>query len=763
MTTDPFLKNSKSNTQTTTNTTKNIKKIKKGKKIGLWTFILWCWIFILLFLFVWIGGLFYLAKNPQILLSWNNTNLEWPKQTLKIFWAIIFWILILLSFFLTVLNIIKLLTSKSSRWKYLIWTLIGTILLLFGILTWGFYYYLVKKIPSDYRIKNVSLITAQIETKDWSVPIENLRWFSFAPIYVDFYINSTKLDPAAIEIKFNCGNWQWPILRRRGIQKLKNLQLLWTCFFPRKWTYNITYTTTYMKNWKKLSKQFWPFPFKIISQINLNINWQNNNNFKLNDQFRNSINGQDIAIIGGNAPVKIITNASDVFNNYPTLLADWRIWWDFDWDGKIDTENKEKAYFIYKEKWTYTLYVNFPQIWQNFKVATLIINESDLPDCQLNIEPITNKKININLTLSDPTIQIRKIKWTIINPLDGSRVWIIKVISSNKLIGIVKNPWTYLLKLNLTLNNGKTLQCEKTFKTQKTFSKLPAIIYLSKWEEENYKLFKKIFIEKWKENTVVLPYKINFIKLLINLPTNENIANLILFDENQNPVNQPEKWKFTFTVKNDTTYILKIIYTNWSSDKFKIHFSPKPPKISGKLKIFPNSWFSPLKVILDASEIKLEDTDDEVIYYTWDFGDWQKFENVSQWKVPHEYKFDYENNNWIFYPRVKITTKKWLTLILTGKVIVKQPPRKVKITSDPASQIVRVWEKITFYLQTDWQIKSIHWNFGNWNTYSCQWRQCATISTSYDEPGTYTVKAIVDFYDYPSEIANLKVKVVNNE
>jgi hypothetical protein len=95
----------------------------------------------------------------------------------------------------------------------------------------------------------------------------------------------------------------------------------------------------------------------------------------------------------------------------------------------------------------------------------------------------------------------------------------------------------------------------------------------------------------------------------------------MLLDEDGNPVNQPEDGKFIFTVKNPTEYTLNITYKNGDTDKFKIQFTPKPPKISGHLKIFPNTGFSPLKVILDATDIKLEDPDDEVIYYTWDFGD----------------------------------------------------------------------------------------------------------------------------------------------
>jgi hypothetical protein len=94
------------------------------------TFLLGCAFFGIIFLFVIIGGLFYLAKNPQVLLSGNSTNLEGPKQTLKIFGAFIFGFLILISFFFTIFNLIKLFSSKTGKAKYLLGTVIGAFLLL---------------------------------------------------------------------------------------------------------------------------------------------------------------------------------------------------------------------------------------------------------------------------------------------------------------------------------------------------------------------------------------------------------------------------------------------------------------------------------------------------------------------------------------------------------------------------------------------------------------------------------------------------------
>ena len=60
----------------------------------------------------------------------------------------------------------------------------------------------------------------------------------------------------------------------------------------------------------------------------------------------------------------------------------------------------------------------------------------------------------------------------------------------------------------------------------------------------------------------------------------------------------------------------------------------------------------------DASRTILNDPEDEIVYFTWDFDDGTVRSNISQSVVSHTYQYDYESENGIFQPSVAIMTKK---------------------------------------------------------------------------------------------------------
>jgi hypothetical protein len=66
----------------------------------------------------------------------------------------------------------------------------------------------------------------------------------------------------------------------------------------------------------------------------------------------------------------------------------------------------------------------------------------------------------------------------------------------------------------------------------------------------------------------------------------------------------------------------------------------------------------PLEVELDASISPLYDESDEIVYFTWDYGDGQQDTNTSQGKVKHIYKFDASKQEGRYFPKVTVTTKK---------------------------------------------------------------------------------------------------------
>lgn len=65
----------------------------------------------------------------------------------------------------------------------------------------------------------------------------------------------------------------------------------------------------------------------------------------------------------------------------------------------------------------------------------------------------------------------------------------------------------------------------------------------------------------------------------------------------------------------------------------------------------------PLTVSLDASTTKLNNENDEIIFFTWEFGDGKSAKNVSQGKISHVYTFDQAAQQGQYVPQVTVTTK----------------------------------------------------------------------------------------------------------
>jgi hypothetical protein len=82
-----------------------------------------------------------------------------------------------------------------------------------------------------------------------------------------------------------------------------------------------------------------------------------------------------------------------------------------------------------------------------------------------------------------------------------------------------------------------------------------------------------------------------------------------------------------------------------------------------------SEWFEPLTVILDASKTEINVLWDEIVYFTWDFGDGEMKTNQQNWVVAHTYNYDYVKENWIFQPKVTVKTLKWNTDVVYGPTL----------------------------------------------------------------------------------------------
>lgn len=188
------------------------------------------------------------------------------------------------------------------------------------------------------------------------------------------------------------------------------------------------------------------------------------------------------------------------------------------------------------------------------------------------------------------------------------------------------------------------------------------------------------------------------------------------------------------------------------STQKRINITVNKQDIIWVLKASPGTvWTSPFEVKLDASTTSLKDPSDEIVFFSRDYWDWAKNPNTSASIVSHEYKYDFVNENWVYYPNVTIQTKNWLIYTISGVIInVKKPDTTLEIyLEDNPAQIASVWQNVPISISVDWMPKNIYWNFWDWETLECDWRSCAEVSHVYAMDWSYTITVKVEFEDKP--------------
>jgi hypothetical protein len=164
-------------------------------------------------------------------------------------------------------------------------------------------------------------------------------------------------------------------------------------------------------------------------------------------------------------------------------------------------------------------------------------------------------------------------------------------------------------------------------------------------------------------------------------------------------------------------------------------------------------WVSPFEVKFDASTTTINDPQDEIVYFSWDFWDGETKNNLSQSIISHTYTYDFESENGTFYPKVVIQTKKGRDLtIWSGTMILVKKPNIVLdiiLNSHPA-QIANMWDKVDMSLDIDGLPKTVVRDFGNWNTLECGGRECIDVSQIYSAPWDYTIWAKVTYENKPA-------------
>ena len=756
------------------------------KKVAIWCFV------ILVIIFAWFFlTLSSLIKNPNAL-SWIWVDAGTAKALLSVFTGLIFWSVILAMLWVIISNIYRLITVKNQWKKRFIRRLIGWIAwagamwAAMWLIFWEIWKIVSEVEYIDYDAVQPYLVwRVKNEWRDeFAYPYKNggkesigEEYPLIAPSEMAFTYRLDKITKLAqlpagyeiVEVKLLCGDKDETKLDRLGNN---DNRFYWTCLYPEKWTYTYWLEVIYYNTDSKVRES---------KTVPLNKSLEFTSEVKIS---KNSTNWEFVL---WKAPAKITVDSTQVFRDFSTK------WYEVEWDMNGDFENDREwqVYFDYSYKIPQVYYVTyrFPEIrenvWYRFPVR---VEQSDVPVCEVNVEkfPWTSAKFQISTDFIDGTLPstISSYKYTMINK-STNQALDEKKKEGQKIVYEFPNKWNYVVVVDYVTVDSKQWQCESEL-IQLEKEEFSVNYTLQEKDSESWRFkdvctstnSEKNYCTEIKQETVPQTYQL---KVKWITPATKNTTYGVYFEnenseENTHPLMEDNS-VYEFTVLDEWNYELRIVVTDktsWIDDSTKIiKITAEKPDIVWVITVTSSEtdpkerkqiseWFSPLKVFLDASKTEVNTPWDEIIYFTWDFGDGQVKTNQQNGIVPHTYTYDYAKENWIFTPKVTVSTLQWQTKTITWPTIyVKKQliEADMRSTSHPSWQ-ARVNSVVEFMVEFDWLPEKMTRDF--WDdtpTSTCQWRVCAETSHQYTKAWTYTVKVSLDFDEIQQVEQSMAFKV----
>ena len=521
------------------------------------------------------------------------------------------------------------------------------------------------------------------------------------------------------------------------------------CLYLKKGTYDQSLTYRYID---RTTNQLKESTLNNLMQIDVQTEIELNTKawpYTLNDA-KNEI------IIGEN-PSQLIVNATKIASDLN--LVNSAIDWDMDNDGQTDKQKVNFSHYYYTPKLHIISYSipEYPGIIYQFAVR---VNQSNVPGCTVSAQAVENNNYRLKVDLSDVGAVITQYQFEIVDKLTDEIVDRIESASSSYVYSFA--PWRqYQLRAFFTTDEGKQWVCETDDLAVNNSIYVIRSTITHKYPEDT--AFTIIPISG-EDNKIVLTTIPAQLKLTVDdiIPTIKKPIINVKFDGTTVLPSSQKSYLFKVEDRKNHTITITVFDEQGKSSSYQYNITANISPIIGVMKSSEKVGFDPLTVTLDASISQLNDADDEVVYFTWDFGDGTIVRNVSQWSIKHVYRFSEDNESWAYRPKVTVQTQKWFqdTIELADDIVVKRALRDVKVvsTTHPA-QLARVGDEVWFLLQTDWPIKSVNRDFGNGQIITEQGRQGNETSTTYLQQGIYDVIAVVEFSDHPPVTQTLKIRV----
>ena len=752
---------------------------------------IWCGVVLLLILTGFWVTLTSLIKNPDAL-SWIWVDASIAKIILQTFSALLLWSIIILMLWVVIANIYRLITVKNqSKKKYIWWLIWGLLWAIFSWLVMVLIFSWIWKIVTEVKNEKYDLVQPYLvwRVKDWDKfthPYDNdsLDWIwndypLIAPSEMEFALRWNELDRLMNEIDVNyeivsvtlsCGNKDDTVLELAKIEKdgkmlyktNKNglLEFDWTCLYSEKWEYTYSVNVTYdNKVYHQIKTE--KIPWKSLnfgSDITL---YKTSTTSSSSNSITTKLSSSNWEFILWKAPAKISTDSTQVFRDFS--LQSYKVEWDMDWDFESDRVDQVTFDYSYNIPKIYYVTYKFPELSDNTRYRFPVrVEPSDVPVCIITAENFKwTTKYHITSDFIDPSdaTKIDSYNYTIRNVKSRSDHEIMKD-QPQEINYTFPEQWTYIVVLDYVTVDWKQWRCESE-PIQMEKEKFDVQYSILSFNDETWK-FKELCDSKSTSNkwcteidldTVPHTYQLQIKSVSPYSNTLKKVVSLngtSLLNENDS---------YTFDIPNEWVYELKITTSDtdrWmDEEEFIITFTAKKPDIVGNMTITladtrepVTEGFEPLTVILDVSKTEINVPWDEIVYFSWDFGDWDIKNNQQNAVVAHTYNYDYKKENWIFQPKVTIHTLQQRTKEISWPILnIKKWLISVEIspTSHPSRQ-APVWSDVTFSAEFDWLPEKMIWDFGDGTEpIECWWRNCTDITHTFEKQWLFSINLSLEF------------------
>lgn len=754
---------------------------KRGSKIWPKAFAFGCVIFIVLVVALIFAGVYYAIENPTALVT-IGINAEQAQQILMIIAGAFFWILFFGSFAFLGISWYRLVKVKNvPKGKFIIWIFISFILLTISLGLGVVVITKISKINTNLYSKNLVVWYVTVFEK-WSTTrkeeeIENPYITALAPINITMKINDTfrsvlwtRLWTNSItSLSLSCwnGDWNKPSAQVWGKKILSNdssASSEWfdkPCLYTKKGTYALEAIYTYFDKVTQQNKTS-KFPVGSITikgEIILTKNWVRLKTNENNDE-----------LMAWDTPARLLFDAKNIFSDlgFKQNLIVWDL--NGDWIDEADKENKAFLSYNYMQPWLqyirYRLPENskYPLYYYIFPIRLL---ENNVPTCTISQKAGSNWSITFQGIRAEWSNEINKMHFEAYNLTKEETVQTFP--SSNGILTYTPpSSEQYIMRLVFSTMEWKEGFCESnTINENKATYDVEATLSRKKPQDIQYNKItatsQDVSIKNGTITSLLAPIDIQIAidKIIPAAPDNTTITAVL----NNQTMNAVKSNVFIGRAYWPKTQQVKVIVDdgkgNLSEKIWTIAFNQTP--LRGSLLAEPVTWVEPLVVTFDASTISTTDTQDQIIYFTWDFDDGNVSKNISYSKMEHTYYFSMDKSQIVYNPSVTVQTKKWViqkfTLPTPIAVQKKASVVSIDIPSHP-TQIANKNESVSFKMNTDWYVKSIIRDFWDGSTTKeCDFRSCEETTHVYTWAGTYAVKVDVRYDGMPSTRWTINIKV----